>query len=435
MFSITGPRPFVGVVWMTYTCQRSMSLHAARISARVTFGSSGIEVLIASILNTLQLHCKNNRRGLGCRADKPLCVRGTRMSRWTLFLSLFAPAMLSLGAQTSRGTISGIVMDAQRAVIPNASVQLTAFSTNVIRSTASNDSGLYRFDAVDPGFYELKFSQSGFQSVSTKEFEISAAQMVTMDVSLQIGETSETITVTAEVPQIQVETPTRATNIPAFAIQNLPFATNNAVSLSLTAPGVTSSKFATPSGNRTFVVNGARGRSNNFMIDGTDNNDISVAGQAYVIRNPEAVQEVSVQTSNFDAEFGRAGGGVVNLITRSGTNDFHGSLGFLLDSTRDDAISSSLSRSPEIQARGKNFPGTEQDFVGTFGGPIVKDKTFFFASFLEVRQFSQSSTEMVSPTTAGRNTLRTLFPPGRNANADLLMNITNGYDGVSTPFN
>jgi len=368
----------------------------------------------------------------------PLCDRrAPRMWRRTLFLSLFALTMLSkhLGAQTSRGTISGIVMDAQRAVIPNATVQLNALSTNVIRSTASNDSGLYRFDAVDPGFYELKFSQSGFQSLSTKEFEMGAAQIVTMDVTLQIGGTSETISVTTEVPQIQVETPTRGANIPTLAIQNLPFATNNAVSLSLTAPGVTSSKFATPSGNRTFVVNGARGRSNNFMIDGTDNNDISVEGQAYVIRNPEAVQEVSVQTSNFDAEFGRAGGGVVNLITRSGTNDFHGSLGFMLDSTRDDAVSSSLSRSPEIQARGKNFPGTEQDFVGTFGGPIVKDKTFFFASFLEVRQFSQSSTEMVSPTTAGRNTLRTLFPPGRNANADLLMNITNGYDGVSTPFN
>src|SRR5436190_6580699 len=218
-----------------------------------------------------------------------------RMSRRTLFLSLLALATFSkdLGAQSSRGTISGIVMDAQRAVIPNASVQLTALSSNVIRSTASNDSGLYRFDAVDPGFYELKFSQSGFQSVSTKEFEMGAAQIVTMDVTLQIGGTSETITVTAEVPQIQVETPTRATNIPAFSIQNLPFATNNAVSLSLTAPGVTSSKFATPSANRTFVVNGARGRSNNFMIDGTDNNDISVAGQAYVIRNPEAVQEVS----------------------------------------------------------------------------------------------------------------------------------------------
>ena len=359
------------------------------------------------------------------------------MSRHTLFVALFALAALSkdLGAQTSRGAISGIVMDGQRAAIPNTAVELRALSTNVIRATLSNDSGLYRFDAVDPGFYDLRFSQSSFQTVTTKEFEVDAAQMVTMDVILQIGGTSETINVTAEVPQIQVETAARAANIPAFAIRNLPFASRNAVSLSLTAPGVTSSKFATPTGARTFVVNGARGRSNNFMIDGTNNNDISVAGQAYLIRNPEVVQEVSVQTSNFDAEFGRAGGGVVNLITRSGTNNFHGSLGYGLDSTRDDTISSSLSRSPDIQARGKNFPGTEQDFDGAFGGPVIKDKMFFFASYLEVRQFSQSSTEMFSPTAAGRNTLRSLFPPGRNPNADLLLNITNSNDGVFGAFN
>src|SRR5690242_3582894 len=110
------------------------------------------------------------------------------MLRRSLFLSLFALATLSkdFGAQTSRGTISGIVVVMQKAAIPNATVQLTALSTNIIRTTASNDSGLYRFDAVDPGFYELKFSQSGFQVLSTKEFEMGAAQMVTMDVTMQV---------------------------------------------------------------------------------------------------------------------------------------------------------------------------------------------------------------------------------------------------------
>src|SRR6185295_2723594 len=179
----------------------------------------------------------------------------------------------------------------------------------------------------------------------------------------------------------------------------------------------------------TFVVNGARGRSNNFMIDGTDNNDISVQGQAFLIRNPGSVQEVSVQTNNYDAEFGRAGGGVVNVITRSGTNSFHGEAGFVLDSTRDDAISSSLARDPGVQARGKNLPGTEQQFDGTLGGPIVRERTFFFLSYLELRQFSTSATDMVSPSAAGRATLLHLFPTGQNANADLLQKITAGYDG------
>ena len=92
--------------------------------------------------------------------------------------------------------------------------------------------------------------------------------------------------------------------------------------LALTAPGVTTNKFTTPTG--TFSVNGGRGRSNNFMIDGTDNNDISVAGQALSIANPGLIQEVNVQASNYDAEFGRAGGAVVNVVTRSGSNNFHG---------------------------------------------------------------------------------------------------------------
>src|SRR6185436_13340066 len=110
----------------------------------------------------------------------------------------------------------------------------------------------------------------------------------------------------------------------------------------------------------TFIVNGARGRSNNFMIDGTDNNDISIAGELFQVVNPGSIQEVSIQTSNYDAEFGRAGGAVVNVITRSGENQLHGSAGFVLDSTRDDAISSSLARDPAIKARGHNFAGTEQ---------------------------------------------------------------------------
>src|SRR5439155_4037808 len=143
------------------------------------------------------------------------------MYRRNVLLVLIALATLSkpLAAQTSRGTITGIVTDAQRAVIPKTTVQLTSLLTKLIRSTVSNDSGMYRFDAVDPGSYELRCSQSGFKILSTNEFDVGATQTVTIDVMLQIGETSETIRVTAEVPQIQVETSARSANIPTFAIQ------------------------------------------------------------------------------------------------------------------------------------------------------------------------------------------------------------------------
>src|SRR6185503_861502 len=155
----------------------------------------------------------------------------------------------------------------------------------------------------------------------------------------------------------------------------------------------------------------------------TDNNDISIAGQAFEVRNPGSVQEVSVQTTNYDSEFGRAGGAVVNVITKSGTNQLHGTAGFVLDSTRDDAITSSLSLDPAIRARGHVPPGTEQQFDGTFGGPIIRDRTFYHLSYLEVRQFSTLNSDVVTPTADGRATLLQLFPKGANANADLLQQI------------
>ena len=339
---------------------------------------------------------------------------------------------LSSIAQTSRGTVSGRVADSQKSVVPGATVEITALATNVSRSTTTNEAGLYRFDAVDLGRYSLKVKSAGFQTFSIQQFEVSAAQVVTLDANLQLGEVQQVVEVSAESVQLQAETMGRGKSISNNDIQQLPFANRNPVTLSLTAPGVVTSKYATPTNS--FVVNGGRGRSNNFMIDGTDNNDISVAGQAFTVGNPGSIQEVSVQTSNFDAEFGRAGGGVVNVITKSGSNEFHGTAGFVLDSTRDDAIPSSLSQDPSIRARGKNLPGTEQQFDGTLGGRIIPDRTFFHLSFLELRQFSQSSNEMVSPTAAGRATLLNLFPKGKSANADILQSISAGYDGVFNNF-
>jgi hypothetical protein len=339
----------------------------------------------------------------------------------------------TLDAQTSRGTVTGLVTDAQRAAIPGVKVDLTGLGTNVTRSTQTNESGIYRFDAVDPGDYKLTVQATGFRTSSVPQFPVSAAQVATQDATLEIGDVQQVVEVSSSAIALQVEAPVRGGAVESRSILELPYASRNpTVDLGLTLPGVTSSKYATPTA--TFIVNGARGRSNNFMIDGTDNNDISVAGELFQVVNPGSIQEVSVQTSNYDAEFGRAGGAVVNVITRSGTNGLHGSAGVVLDFTRDDAISSSLARDPAIQKRGKNFPGTDQFFDGTLGGPIRKDRTFFLLSFVERRQFSTSTNDMVSPTAAGRATLLSLFPRGRNANADLLQDITKGFDGNTLAF-
>jgi hypothetical protein len=142
---------------------------------------------------------------------------------------------------------------------------------------------------------------------------------------------------------------------------------------------------------------------------------------------------VSVQTSNFDAEFGRAGGAVVNTITRSGTNNFHGTLSYLLDSRRDDAITSSESRDPNIAKSGKLPFGIENIFSGTIGGPIKENKTFFFLAYQDDRQRSNLQSQITAPTAAGRARLRQLFPAGASANADLYLNAT--QNTIASPNN
>src|SRR6185369_7156906 len=158
-------------------------------------------------------------------------------------------------------------------------------------------------------------------------------QTAVVDVQMAVGGVESAISV-VETPGaiLQTEAPVRGGNISELQITELPISSRNPVSLALTLPGVSSNRGGF--GANTFSVNGARGRSNNFLIDGTENNDISVAGQGFQITNPDAVREVSVQTSNYDAEFGRAGGAVVNTITKAGTNNYHGTLSYLIESTR-----------------------------------------------------------------------------------------------------
>ncbi|HEX7997523.1 MAG TPA: carboxypeptidase regulatory-like domain-containing protein [Pyrinomonadaceae bacterium] len=354
--------------------------------------------------------------------------------RLLMLVAVLLGLSLTAVAQTSRGTVSGTVTDPTGAVIAGANVVLTNTQTGVERTTTSSDEGQYRFEAVDLGTYNVKITASGFGEVTKTNLSVTANQ--TAEVSAQMAPAGQTVVVdvtTEGTALLQTEAPVRGGNIETAQIQELPFAGRNPVALALTLPGVSTNRFGFGVG--TFSVNGARGRSNNFLIDGTENNDISVAGQGFQITNPDAVQEVSVQTSNYDAEFGRAGGAVVNTITKSGTNEFHGTLSYLLDSTRDDAVTSAESRRAPVIARGRPLPGTEQWFAGTFGGPIVHNRTFFFGAFQEQRQNSASSTTFTIPTAAGRARLRQLFPVGASPNLDLYFNVIGDAVATTSPIN
>src|SRR5262245_3384027 len=358
--------------------------------------------------------------------------------RAAFFTLVFFSLSFATFAQTSRGTVSGTVTDSTGAVISGAAVTLTNTATTVSRSTVTNNEGIYRFDAVDLGDYTVKFTATGFGDISKSNVAVSANQTAVIDAQLQPGAQSLSVSVTAETGALlQTEVPVRGGNIDSTRVVELPVATRNPAMLALTLPGVTTNRFGFGVG--TFSVNGGRGRSNNFLIDGTENNDISVAGQGFQIKNPDAVQEVSVQTSNFDAEFGRAGGAVVNVVTKSGGNQFHGTASWQYDSRRDDAITNTESLDPKIRDRGYPPYGTEHIFAGTLGGPVRlpfydgKDRTFFFTSYQNQRQASNTVDTVFTPTAAGRATLRALFPEGANARVDRLLALTSGVVGVTNP--
>ena len=337
----------------------------------------------------------------------------------------------SVFAQTSRGVVSGTVTDANGAIIPGAEVKLINTETTVERSVVTNSEGFYRFDAVDLGTYSVKIGATGFGTITKNNVIVNANQTSTVDTQLTAGSQEVTVDVIAESEQLQTEAPVRGGNITSRQITELPIAANP-VALALTLPGVSSNRGGFGVG--TFSVNGARGRSNNFLIDGTENNDISVAGQGFQISNQDAVQEVSVQTSNFDSEFGRAGGAVINVITKSGTSEFRGTLAFEYDSSADDALTAAQSRIPANVLRGRPPSATQFVPSGTFGGPLFlpnfgegvpvfntrRDKNFFFVAYEEIR-FRQPGGQviLIVPTAAGRARLQPFAASNPNVAAYL----------------
>ncbi len=351
----------------------------------------------------------------------------------TLAALLAASASAAL-AQTSRGTVTGILTDPNGAVVQGATVTLVSKETGLKRETTSNEAGIYRFDAVDLGNYDLTVAASGFANRTLTGIQVQANQITTLDAQLAVGTQSEVVEVTASSGElIQKSDPVRGGNFTPIQVQSLPTSSLNAYDLGRLLPGAVTATGGAQFGNASqFSINGQRPRGNNYLIDGTENNDISVTGPATTPSNEDAIAEVSVQTGLFSAEFGRAGGGVFNVITKSGGNAYHGSLRELFQSERFNALTntqkvSGLTRPPVF---------TENTFGGTIGGPLPlprfgeggpalssgKDKNFFFfgLQFDRFRATAQFGS-FRAPTEAGVQTLRSLFPAGTNPRVDLYL--------------
>ena len=323
-------------------------------------------------------------------------------------------------SQTSRGAVSGTVTDSAAAVIAGARIELINRNTGVKRSTETNQAGIYRFDAVDLGVYDLKISRDGFKQFQTTDIGVEANRTVTIDAALDVGVGETVVHVSASADELLIkDAPIRGGSINSDVVGVLPISGLEPISLARMLPGVVQAVGTTTFGNggqnTQFSINGQRPRGNNYMLDGTENNDISIGGNAQAFNITDAVQEVSVQTSNFGAEFGRAGGGVINVITKSGTNDYHGT-GYWQYRTQRFNSRSNLDK---LNQQSKSV--FNRNIYGfTLGGPIIKNKTFVFGGLQKDSTRSTAKFTFTVPTAEAVAQLRQAF--GSNPRLDFYLN-------------
>ena len=301
--------------------------------------------------------------------------------RWiaTVALSLWIPAA-ALG-QVTTADIVGRVTDATGAVLPGATVTVENVATHDVRTAPANETGDYLFNLLPIGAYTVKVELQGFNSQTTN-VTLSAGDRVRVDAKLQVGQIAENVTVAAESPLLQTDTATVSSLVSAKAVQDLPVSGRNVQNLVQLVPGAFEGLAnSLASGTRpddrrqtsAISINGSLDNQNNQLIDGIDNNERAI-GTVGVKPSIDAIAEVKVQTSMYTAEVGRTAGGVVNIITKSGTNDFHGSA---FEFYRNDKFDE-----PNYFATNIPKPVLHQNqYGGSLGGPIAKNKTFFFADY------------------------------------------------------
>src|SRR2546423_4385014 len=253
-------------------------------------------------------------------------VSGWIAKSCVLFVVVFFTATVAL-AQVTTGSIQGVVTDPNKAAVPGVAVKITNVDTGITREATTNDEGFYRVTNLQPGnHYRVEISKSGFAPAKVENLVVHIATENSADLSFnQVSGASGTVTVTAEEQSlISTNQNQLTTNYSQKQLTQLPFNGGLIDNLALLTPGIVTPGDADFTNGVGISANGNRGRSNNFQIDGQDNNDNSVAGPSLFLTNVDAIGEYQVITNNFSAEFGRNSGAQINVITKPGTNDIHG---------------------------------------------------------------------------------------------------------------
>src|SRR6202790_4131219 len=305
-----------------------------------------------------------------------------------VFAALLGLAAAPAGAQTFRGTILGIVTDATGAAVPGATVTVRNVDTGLLRKTETQADGGYRVPELPIGTYDVTVEKADFQTAVTSGVRVDVAAERHVDTALKTGQIKEQITVSGEaLPLIEITNATLGGTLTQESVKDLPINGRDYTKLIYLNPGVAGSPDQitdSPGSFGEFSMNGARGRSNNYLLDGTDMNDgyrnDPAINQGGVFATPSAILPIDAVSdlrvlSNFEPEYGRNGGAVVNIVTKSGTNDFHGDV---FEYFRNNALDA---RNYFNTVGQPQAPFHNNQFGGSIGGPIRKDKTFFFVDY------------------------------------------------------
>ncbi len=323
--------------------------------------------------------------------------------------------------QATTGTLRGTVNDPNGAVIPGVSVVAKNEATGVSTLTVNaNQDGGFVFTNLLPGNYSVTVTvATGFKTKTVSGLTVNIGLEREVKIALEIGSAAETVDVVAGSDEVAQVTSQISTNFDSKKVTELPSnaAGSGIDTLALNTPGVTPGFGNVNSNGITLSVNGNRARSNNFSIDGTDNNDLTIGGPSLFVSNAEIVQEFQIITNQFSAEYGRNQGAIINIVTKGGTNEFHGTVfEYHRNASLLDAMNNIERRTPTRSKKDKFISNT---FGGTFGGPIVKNKAFFYASYQGIRQAqnvtSRGTNLAILPSEFTR--LRAAFPGNAAINA------------------
>jgi hypothetical protein len=357
-------------------------------------------------------------------------------TRLVLSAGLIVLSMACLGVSTSGSTLTGTVSDPAGKVIPETSVTATNVATNVSSNVSTDKAGLYVIPNLTPGVYQVNVQKDGFKSVVRKNVVLHAEENIELNISMEVGSLTQSITVESGAPVVQLTSSTLTSTVTETAVVDLPVNGRSWTDLAVLQPGITSIRampdVSTPDrigrglGNQ-LTISGARPQQNNYVINGISMNDYTNGAPGSLQGGNlgvDAVQEFTVLTANYSAEYGRTSGGVISAITRSGTNAFHGSTYEFL-------------RNSALDARnffdGPTIPPFRRNQFGVSGGaPIQKDKTFIFADYEGLRQQLGLSQLVQVPSQAARN--GTLCSTALNAPSDCSQTMQVTVDPAVEPY-